>query len=84
MGSKRRRADGFPDGFAGVDLIMAGLFENPSFVHGLFENWLGPEKSAALLAYAQSNEDRFFPSHVSCSGIPFADWRFALNIWLHG
>jgi hypothetical protein len=21
---------------------------------------------------------------VSCPGVPFADWRFAVNIWLHG
>jgi Rps23 Pro-64 3,4-dihydroxylase Tpa1-like proline 4-hydroxylase len=21
---------------------------------------------------------------VACPGVPFADWRFAVNIWLHG
>ena len=43
---------------------MAGSFEKHFLLHALFEGWLGPEMSLALLAYARFNESRFFVSPI--------------------
>jgi Rps23 Pro-64 3,4-dihydroxylase Tpa1-like proline 4-hydroxylase len=43
---------------------VAGGFRNAFFVHSLFNGWLGPERSSALLAYAHANESRFFTSPI--------------------
>jgi Rps23 Pro-64 3,4-dihydroxylase Tpa1-like proline 4-hydroxylase len=39
-------------------------FEKHFLLHAVFEGWLGPEMSSALLAYARANESRFFISPI--------------------
>jgi len=61
---------------------MAGSFEKHFLLHALFEGWLGPDMSSALLAYARSNESRFFISPVRHYGEITTDFDIRISMML--
>jgi Rps23 Pro-64 3,4-dihydroxylase Tpa1-like proline 4-hydroxylase len=61
---------------------MAGSFEKHFLIHSLFDGWLGPEMSSALLAYAQSNESRFFISPVRNYDVIMRDFDKRISMML--